>query len=184
MKPICPSQDRIGDETIEWRPIPAWPEYEISERGDLRRAQDGHGTRAGRAIKPWRDRKTGYFQASLWRGNVGHRTTIHRLVALTFLGEPPSPKHVVAHSDGSRDNNHWSNLRWATQRENVADTVRHGTHNRGSRNGQAKLDMICIVAIRKMAAMCIPQRVAADGFGICHQTVSDIVNRRRWRHVP
>jgi hypothetical protein len=135
-------------------------------------------------IKPWRNKKTGYFQVSLWRGNNDYRTTVHQLVASAFLGAPPSTKHVVAHNDGSRDNNDWRNLRWATQRENMADTFRHGTHNRGIRNGQAKLDEICVVAIRKMAAMKIPQRVAADGFGICHQTVSDIVARKRWRHVP
>jgi hypothetical protein len=169
---------------VEWRLVPGWPEYQISEHGDLRRARKGRGTGGGRLLKPWRNKKSGYLQISLWRGNCGYRTTVHRLVALAFLGAPPSPRHLVAHNDGSRDNNYWRNLRWATQRENVADTIRHGTHNRGSRNGQAKIDEICVVAIRKMAEMKIPQRVAADGFGICHQTVSDIVNRRRWRHVP
>ncbi|MDE2284733.1 MAG: HNH endonuclease [Hyphomicrobiales bacterium] len=169
---------------LEWRAVPDWPEYEISERGDLRRAKAEQGTRAGRLLRPWRNKRTGYFQISLWRGNRRHRTTVHQLVALTFLGQPPSPKHLVAHSDGCRTHNHWTNLRWATQRENIADTVLHGTHNRGSRNGQAKIDRICVVAIRKMAAMRIPQRVAANGFGLSRQTVGDIVNRKRWRSVP
>jgi hypothetical protein len=169
---------------VEWRSVLGWPEYEISEHGDLRRVRKGPSTCDGRLLKPWRHKKSGYLQVSLWRGNRDYRTTVHRLVALTFLGAPPSPQHLVAHNDGSRDNNHWRNLRWATQRENVADTIRHGTHNRGSRNGQAKLDEVCVAAIRKMSEMQIPQRVAAYGFGICHQTVSDIVNRRRWRHVP
>jgi hypothetical protein len=169
---------------VEWRTIPGWPEYEVSERGDLRRVHAGQGTRHGRLLKPWRNRKTGYLQISLWRGNCGYRTTVHHLVALAFSGERPSPKHVVAHNDGSRDNNHWTNLRWATQRENIADTVPHGTHNRGSRNGQAKLDEVCVAAIRKMALMQIPHRVAADGFGICRQTVGDIVSRKRWGHLP
>jgi hypothetical protein len=102
---------------------------------------------------------------------------------LTFLGDPPSAKHVVAHSDGSRDNNHRTNLRWATQRENVGDTVEHGTHNRGSRNGQAKVDEVCAAAIKKMVAMRVPRAVAAEGFGLCRQAVDDIVNGRRWRHV-
>ena len=168
---------------LEWRPIPSWPEYEISESGDLRRACKGPGEKPGRLLKPWRNKKTGYLEIALWRNNRGYRTTMHRLVALTFLGASPSTQHLVAHNDGSRDNNHWRNLRWATQRENVADTIHHGTHNRGSRNGRAKLDELCVVAIRKMAEMNIPHRVAADGFEICHQTVSDIVARKRWRHV-
>jgi hypothetical protein len=90
---------------------------------------------------------------------------------------------VVAHNDGSRENNHWTNLRWATQRENMADTARHGTHNRGSRNGQAKIDEVCALAIRKMVAMNVPRSVAAEGFGVCRQTIDDIVSKRRWRHV-
>lgn len=166
-----------------WRPVPSWPEYEVSESGAVRRLATGHGARAGRMLKPWRNKQTGYLQISLWRGNQDHRTTVHRLVATTFLGEAPSPKHVVAHNDGSRDNNHWANLRWATQRDNMADTVKHGTHNRGSRNGQAKIDEVCAVAIRKMIAMRVPRAVAAEGFGLCRQAVDDIVNGRCWRHV-
>ena len=67
--------------------------------------------------------------------------------------------------------------------ENARDTFIHGTHNRGSRNGQAKIDEICAVAILKMVAMQIPRSHAAEGFGVCRQTVDDIVNRRRWRHI-
>jgi hypothetical protein len=170
--------------SAEWRPVPGWPEYEVSEWGDVRRAQAGKGTRAGRPLKPWRNIKSGYPTVGLWRDNCQHRTTVHKLVAIAFLGKPPSPEHVVAHNDGSRENNHWTNLRWATQRENMADCARHGTDNRGTRNGQAKIDEICVTAIRKMAAMRIPQRVAAEGFGISRQTVGDIITRRRWEHVP
>ncbi|AXV72811.1 hypothetical protein CJO75_01120 [Ralstonia solanacearum] len=57
----------------------------------------------------------------------GLKTGIHRLVALTFLGPPPSRQHEVAHNDGNRANNIVTNLRWATHAENVADTFRHGT---------------------------------------------------------
>jgi hypothetical protein len=35
-------------------------------------------------------------------------------VAEAFIGPQPSPRHQVAHYDGVRDNNHYSNLRWAT----------------------------------------------------------------------
>lgn len=176
-------QQHVSSDSLEWRSIPSWPEYKISERGDLRRVQGGKGTRSGRTLRPWRNKQTGYLEVSLWRRNCDYRTTIHRLVALAFLGEPPSRRHVVAHNDGSRDNNHWTNLRWATQRENVADTARHGTHNRGTRNGQAKIDEVCVRAIRKMAAMRIPSRVAAEGYGICRQTVDQIIARKRWRHA-
>ncbi len=169
---------------LAWRPIPTWPEYEVSEFGDVRRVQGGQGTWAGRARSPYINVTTGYPMVDLWRGNKVKKIPIHRLVALAFIGMPPSPRHVVAHNDGSRNNNHWSNLRWATQRENVQDTLEHGTHNRGIRNGQAKLDEICVLAIRRMISLDVPRLVAADGFGITRQAVDDIINRRRWRHLP
>jgi hypothetical protein len=167
-----------------WRGVPDWPAYEVSESGSVRRAFERQSAAHGRILKPWLNKRTGYLQISLWRGNKGYRTTVHRLVALAFLGKPPSTKHVVAHWDGSRNNNHWTNLRWATQRDNMADTILHGTHNRGSRNGQSKIDEVCAAAIRRMVAMHVPRAIAAEGFGVCRQTVDDIVNRRRWRHVP
>ena len=173
-----------GEARTEWRPVPGWPEYEVSEFGDLRRVKGGKGARPGHLSKPWINKHTGYLQVSLWQNNRGTKTTVHRLVAVAFLGEPPSTEHVVAHNDGRRLNNHWSNLRWATAQENAADTFLNGTHNRGSRNGQAKIDEVCASAIRKMHSMRIPRRVTAEGFGVRRQTIDDIVNGKRWRHVP
>jgi hypothetical protein len=171
------------DLNAEWRSIPDWPEYEISEVGHVRRTLGGKGARVDRHLKPWRNPQNGYFYVHLWRGNRRKGIPIHRLVATAFLGSPPTDRHVVAHCDGSRDSNQPWNLRWATQRENMADTFQHGTHNRGSRNGQAKLDEVCVLAIRKMHAMGIPRREAAIGFGVSRKAVDDIISRKRWRHT-
>lgn len=170
------------DFNAEWHSIPEWPEYEISEDGHVRRALAGKGARAGRTLKPWINPQNQYLYVSLWRNNQKKSIPIHRLVAMAFLGSPPTRRHVVAHCDGSRDGNQSWNLRWATQSENMADTVQHGTHNRGSRNGQSKLDEVCVLAIRKMHAMGIPRREAAVGFGVSRQTIDDIINGKRWGH--
>ena len=39
---------------------------------------------------------------------------VHRLVALAFLGSPPSAKHSVDHINRKKDDNRAVNLRWAT----------------------------------------------------------------------
>lgn len=43
---------------------------------------------------------------------------VHRIVAFAFLGEPPTPQHVVDHIDTNRRNNRPENLRWLTKLEN------------------------------------------------------------------
>lgn len=45
--------------------------------------------------------------------------SVHRIVAVAFLGEPPSKQHVVDHIDTNRQNNRPENLRWLTKLENI-----------------------------------------------------------------
>lgn len=45
--------------------------------------------------------------------------SVHRIVAFAFLGEPPTPQHVVDHIDTNRRNNRPQNLRWLTKLENA-----------------------------------------------------------------
>lgn len=55
--------------------------------------------------------KTGYLEIASVR--------IHRIVATTFHGEPPTKEHVVDHIDTNRQNNRPENLRWVTRLENI-----------------------------------------------------------------
>jgi hypothetical protein len=171
------------DYNAEWRPIPDWPEYSVSEEGHVARVKQAQGARAGRHLKPWRNVQNQYLCVHLWRGNRPKGFPVHRLVALAFHGYPPSRDHVVAHCDGSRDNNQPWNLRWATQRENVADTLVHGTHNRGHRNGSAKLSESDVLKILELTATGLSQANLALRFGISRQQVGDIINGRRWSHL-
>lgn len=44
---------------------------------------------------------------------------VHRIVALAFVGEPPSKSHVVDHINAIKSNNRVENLRWVSRLENV-----------------------------------------------------------------
>lgn len=50
----------------------------------------------------------------------------HTLVALKYIGKPPTDKHEIDHLDSNRQNNHWSNLRWLTHSENIIESFRRG----------------------------------------------------------
>ena len=64
--------------------------------------------------------KHGYFSTSLWHGPMRRTEHVHRLVAFSFLGPPPTPEHTcVNHKDGNKSNNALENLEWTTPSENM-----------------------------------------------------------------
>lgn len=126
--------------TMEWRVCPRFPDYEVSECGDIRRttATDNRpvGYRLSGFINPG-----GYLTYAITPRGATHNSSVtaYRLVAEAFLGPPPSPKHEVAHNNGSRVSSNYRHLRWATRKENHADMQIHKTAVKGGRNGRALL---------------------------------------------
>jgi hypothetical protein len=150
-------------------------------------SSSGHVRNAGTkvALKPWRA-GAGYLYVQLWRSRK--KVGVHRLVALAFLGEPPSDRHEVAHNDGDPKNNHVSNLRWATHAENQADIRKHGTgyyHGwRGESHPTAKLRDQQVVEIRlRCGSGSATRKEIAAAFGVSRATVDHIVQRRTWKHL-
>jgi len=170
-------------ESIEWRSIPDWPAYEASSDGRIRRVRPSAGAVAGRVLRPLLNKKTGYISVCLCEHACSKRVDVHRLVALAFHGRPPSARHLVAHNDGNRTNNQFTNLRWATQAENASDCRAHGTALRGSRNPSSCITEIDVRAIRRMKAAGIPRPVIAAGFGLHKRSVFKILAKSSWGHV-
>lgn len=163
--------------TIEWRICSEYPQYEVSEFGVVRSLCSHARWKAGR--EKTQSDMNGYKIVKL----PGNKTVrVHRLVAFAFLGTPPSEKHEVAHSDGTRINNHYSNLRWATRKENMQDAVIHGTAAYGERSGRCKIIRVEVEKIRILsAAKTITQQELADKFGISQAQISGIVNYKFWK---
>lgn len=109
----------------EWRAIPFAPNYAVSNLGRVKRLTRGRSTRPGYILSPVSG-TGGYLVVGLHAEGRLRTCRVSRLVAIAFLGDPPSPKHHVAHWDGTRTNNVVGNLRWATAKENCADKRRHG----------------------------------------------------------
>ncbi|GGB62769.1 hypothetical protein GCM10011316_38330 [Roseibium aquae] len=179
----APCEPATTAAAVEWRIIPDWPAYEVSSEGRVRRMRQSKGAKAGRVLRPSLNMQTGYVSVCLCERPRSKRIDVHRLVALTFLGRPPSAHHLVAHNDGDRTNNAVGNLRWATQAENLADCTLHGTALKGSRNPASVITEIDVRAIRRMKIAGIPRPLIAEGYGLHKRSVFKILARSSWEHV-
>lgn len=168
---------------MAWVVLPDYPSFAVSECGDVVRISDS------RRIKGSMD-YDGYPSYSLTnKDGVRKHVAAHRLVALGFLGDPPSPGMQVAHKNGSRLMCHKDNLRWSTPLQNHDDRRDHGNGFAGERNAKAKLSDEDVREIRRLHAAIkmrdIDMKVyeLADMYGLHIGTVCNIAARKSWTHI-
>ena len=109
---------------IEWRLIPGFTDYEVSNTGLVR---------SNKRRKPYVLRTgshpQGYRQVGLRKNGKTHVLKVGYLVLLAFKG--PCPKNCeMCHNDGDPTNDYVENLRWDTHAANMRDAARHGTMGR------------------------------------------------------
>ena len=115
---------------------------------------------------------------SLWKNNKIKVCRPHKLVMEAFVSIRQQGMECC-HNDGNPQNNHWSNLRWDTPKNNHADKIKHGTTNRGEQCGTAKLTLEQVRAIRQDTRL---QRIIAAEYGVKDNTISRIKSFKRWAH--
>lgn len=155
----------------QWRPVVGHPGYEVSNHGRVRswlRAGTGNRRRTTPVLRALVKIKRGYLTVMLDRDGGRPIRYVHHLVLEAFRGPRP-PGMEARHLDRNPENNRPDNLEWGTSAENKADMMRHGTHTRGSRNGQAKLSREDVEAIRGSTEKL---RALADRFGVAESTIS------------
>jgi hypothetical protein len=107
---------------------------------------------------------------------------VHGLVMRSFVGPPPAGMEIC-HNDGLATNCRLDNLRYDTPTNNHADKIKHGTTNRGERQGSSRLKN---EDVRKILALgrSVPQRVIGEMFSISPTHVCNILNRKAWQYLP
>ncbi len=102
----------------EWRTVQQDTRYSVSDDGQVRGPK--------KTLKPSPKIERGRIVAlrvNLGRGGVRY---VHRLILEAFVGTCPDGMEGC-HGDGDPTHNWLSNLRWGTDKENQADSKRHGT---------------------------------------------------------
>jgi len=157
--------------------------YQVSSLGRVKsfcRDKNGRILRPGKASK-------GYLQVRLFRGGKQKQVLVHRLVLEAHTGPAPSPKHEGNHRNGDKADNRIENLEWVTPEENIRHAFRELGHEgvKGETHGRAELTRRKVIGIRELwATGDYTQIELAEMFRVCHSTISYIVRRKTWRHVP
>ena len=110
-----------------WKDIPGYEGlYQASSLGEIRTCENKVTSNARYSKRVWKSRvmkgrgdnpRTGR-RVSLWKNGKSESYLVARLVAITFLGDPPKD-FTVNHKDGNRMNNNIENLEWLSREDNV-----------------------------------------------------------------
>lgn len=175
----------------EWRAVVGFEGlYEVSSLGRVRGVDRlvpyecggrvVHRHVQGVVLRPQADHN-GYLTVALQKHGKVTRRGIHQIVCRAFSGPAPNPDDEAAHNDGKRTNNRARNLRWATRRENLLDTIRHGTRPRGERHGRAKLSRQSVHEIRTAAG--VFNTDLARRYGVSSSMIGRIRSGKAWQHL-
>lgn len=118
-----------------WLVVPHINYLEASNLGRVRIAATGR-------ICSTTKHEQGYLLANIPRPGGGHymMSTVHSLVAACFIGPRPAGQ-IIRHLDDNPGNNHVSNLRYGTKRENAEDARRNGRRMGRRLNGALAADL-------------------------------------------
>jgi hypothetical protein len=117
-----------------WKDIPGYNgAYQASNLGRIKSL-----LRKERILNPYINDVRCHRIAFLRKNGKGKSHKVHRLVMEAFVG--PCPEGMeVRHLDGDGGNNNLVNLRYGTHKENMQDTIIHGTSNKGIKYGKFEL---------------------------------------------
>ncbi len=169
----------------EWQIIADYPDYSISNMGNLK------------SRRPWSKQKDktivkerllnphlthyGYRAVRLCKDGKQVDRLIHRLVIAAFIGDCPEGKEVN-HIDGVKTNNRIDNLEYVTDSEQRQHAYDMGLQKKGGDKWNAILNAEKVVEIRNLIGK-MKGREIAKIYGVTPGTISDIKKGRRWAYI-
>jgi hypothetical protein len=166
----------------ELKQIPEFPGYYASRSGFIystRQSKDG----SKKKLKQSACSNGNYALVSLRKNGKTHSLMVHRLICITFNGNPPKNKSniTVSHKDGDSSNNRADNLVWETVKENLARKKDHGTSDGGWRNSRAMFTEDQVRAIRKALDMGLTAKFISEMLGCNERLIGKIKRYERYK---
>ena len=145
--------------------------YEASTDGQLRKS-------ATQSLMTQTTLNNGYKGCTLHHNGKRWSTTVHRVIATTFLGDPPSKKHEVNHKNGIKDDNRAENLEWVTHSQNEIHR-RVDLKNRGGRLNEQTVREI----VKRRNETGESHKSLALRYGVATSLIGHIFTGRAWWHL-
>jgi hypothetical protein len=174
-----------------WKPIRGFENsYMISNKGRVKsldrfiiKSDGKRQTFKGRILKLRRD-KYGYLRISFHMGQDVKTFSIHKLVAIAFIGDPPSSTHHVNHKNGIKTDNDVSNLEYCTPKENNIHAFSIGlmSGRKGSSHHNCKLTDDDVREIRYKLKD-VSSRYLSEKYGVSVSMINNIKSKRSWTHI-
>lgn len=130
-----------------------------------------------RVLKPQLNHK-GYLRICLCIPSKKITYTLHRLIAIAFLGDPG--KLHVNHIDGDKLNNKISNLEYCTHLQNMEHAIKMGLTVKGVNHHNAKLNPKKVSEIRLSN---LTGRELAEIYNVCEATIREAKTYKNWKDV-
>ena len=161
-----------------WLPIPGYEGlYEVSSQGQVRSLP--RWTVKRRILKHHLTHD-GYPRLMLSKNSLRRMFTVHRLVAVAFLGPPPDGMQVN-HKDGNKLNSVLDNLEYVTGSANQRHALAHGLMHKGEAHHNSRLTRAQVGEIRRRAGGGDIKRRIAKDFGMTPTSIGYIAQRRNWK---
>lgn len=158
------------------REIPAYPGYYADTKGNI------YSHRSGREKKLSQRIHRNYYHVTV-KNKKKSKIAVHRLILETFVG-PREESQVCRHLNGDSLDNRIENLKWGTVKENVADSIKHGTAvclRHGEQAIASKLKLEDILKIKWLYKFGYKQVALSRWFKVSQKHISDIINNKTWK---
>lgn len=149
--------------------------YEISNYGNVRSTS----YKGVRVLKPFKQRN-GYLNVILCVDQVKIHKTIHRLVAINFI-DNPNNLETVNHIDCNKENNHVSNLEWASMSDNRNHAIENGLLQKYEDRPAAKLTKEKVLDIPRLISLGATTDDLKNYFNVSRRCIDNIFEGKNWK---
>ena len=170
----------VGKPATRFMPVLGFDDYRVGDDGTVWSKKSG----TWKKLKLHSYGRYGHLKVNLFRDDVLHQRTVHRLVLEAFVGPCPVGMECRHFPDRDPSNNNLTNLSWSSHQTNMDDRVLHATVPRGEDHHGARLTVKKVLEIRKMyASGDYSYHALATIFKVATTNIRRIVKRETWKHV-